>query len=474
MKNQMTQHSDHQQRYSRRCLRIARHSFYAPLVLLALVGSLAATASAQNFYVQGRQLFDECGEAVTLRGVNKMAVWDNADPTGVNYFPEIKKTGANVVRIVWLTDSSGNPNATVANLDAVIQNCRDNHMIPMIELHDATMQDDGGWSKLPDLVNFWTRADVVAVLNKHQRYLLINIGNEVGNDLVTDQQYFDGYSSAVNAMRNAGYRVPIVIDAAYFGQGMSYILNNAQNLINADPQHNLIFSLHVYWHFHPDPASDFINAVDAVVAQNIPFIVGEFNAYGAAQGCFNDSPYQTIMQKSQEASIGWLAWEWGPGNGFGGCQPMDMTPDGQYTNIYAGWARDVAIDSPYSIKNTAVTPNSIANGQCANQPPPPPPPPASTIEVWWPTDTTHLSGVVPFKALVRNTPLNNYQMFWQVDGDTLNLMDDSFVDAPHKESWADVSGWNWKGSGPYVINFVARDFAGNIIAQQAVTIYVDH
>ncbi len=364
MKNQTVQPSGNQPRSSMSYVSIVKHSFYTCLAVLALLCSLALTASAQNFYVQGRQLFDECGEAVTLRGVNKMAVWTSEDPTGVNFFPEIKKTGANVVRINWVTDADliHNPSATVANLDAVIQNCRDNHMIPMIELHDAT----GNWSKLGDLVNYWTREDVVAVLMKHQEYLLINIGNEVGNDLVTDGEYFDGYSAAVQAMRAAGYRVPLVIDAAQYGQGMSYILNNGQALIDADPEHNLIFSLHVYWHDHADPAGDFINAVDQVVAQNIPFIVGEFSGY--SNGCFNDSPYQTIMQKSQEAGIGWLAWEWGPGNGFGDdpCPGMDMTTDGQFASLQAGWATDVAIDSPYSIKNTAVTPSSIANGVCAN------------------------------------------------------------------------------------------------------------
>ncbi len=459
-----------------RYLTMAGQSFYTCLLLLALGGGLAVTASAQNFYVQGRQLFDECGEAVTLRGVSKDAVSDWSDPTGASTFPEIRKTGANVVRIVWLTDAFANqyPNATVANMDTVIQNCRDNHMIPMIELHDATMPGrDGGWYLLPSLVDFWTRPDVVAVLNKHQRYLLINIGNEVGNYQVAQQDYLDQYSTAVQRMRAAGYRVPLVIDAAQYGQGMSYILNNAPALIAADPLHNLIFSLHVYWDDHADPAADFDAAVDQVVAQNIPFIVGEFNSIRSLDTCVEDSPYQEIIRKSQEASIGWLAWSWGPNNYP--CSRMDMTPDGQYASLKPGWAQEVAIDSPYSIKNTSVTPNSIANGQCANQPPPPPPPPAaSSIEVWWPVDTTHLSGVVPFKALVSNTSLDTYQMFWQVDGAQLNRMDDSLVDAPHKEAWADVSGWSWNGNGPYVINFVATDMAGNMIAQQSVTVYVDH
>ncbi len=311
--------------------------------------------SRQTFHVRGRHLYDKSGRQVILRGVNKMAVWTDHDPTCATIFPEIKKTGANVVRIVWLTDSSGNNNATVANMDAVIQNCRDNKMVPMIELHDAT----GDWSRLGSLVKFWTRPDVVNVVNKHKEYLLLNIGNEVGSDEVTDQQFKSGYLSAITAIRNAGVKVPLVIDAAYFGQEMSYILNNASDLIANDPEHNLIFSLHVWWHYnHPNASSDFVNAVDAVVSQNIPFIVGEFS--GVCQECDNinnDSPYSDILNKCQQASIGWIAWEWGPGNEFGDppCPAMNMTTDGQYATIQDGWARTVAIDHPYSIKNTAAT-----------------------------------------------------------------------------------------------------------------------
>jgi mannan endo-1,4-beta-mannosidase len=43
-------------------------------------------------------LFDRCGERVLLRGVNKDVA--DIDPTGAS-FPEIAKTGANTVRLVW-------------------------------------------------------------------------------------------------------------------------------------------------------------------------------------------------------------------------------------------------------------------------------------------------------------------------------------------------------------------------------------
>lgn len=322
----------------------------------------------ETFYVHGRRLYDRCREHVILRGVNKMAAYQREDPTCVNIFPQIRMTGANVVRIVWLTDAAANlqayPWVTVANMDAVIANCRANHMIPMIELHDAT----GDWSKLGSLVTFWTRADVVAVVNKHKEYLLLNIGNEVGNDLVQDEEFRAGYASAIDAIRGAGIKVPLVIDAAGYGQEMRYILNHASYLIARDPQKNLIFSLHVWWHYnHADAAADFKNAIKQVVAMNIPFIVGEFA--GVCQRCDtlnNDSPYAAILDECHYNSVGWIAWEWGPGNEYGNppCPEMNMTLDGLYKNLKPGWAKDVAIDHPYSIKRTAVTPYLIRHGSC--------------------------------------------------------------------------------------------------------------
>jgi hypothetical protein len=51
-------------------------------------------------------------------------------------------------------------------------------------------------------------------------------------------------------------------------------------------------------------------------------------------------------------------------------------------------------------------------------------------------------------------------------------MSDNFQDYPHKESSVDVSGWNWRGSGTYNVNFVAKDLNGNLIAQAATNIYI--
>ncbi|MBX4215394.1 glycoside hydrolase family 6 protein [Candidatus Parcubacteria bacterium] len=95
---------------------------------------------------------------------------------------------------------------------------------------------------------------------------------------------------------------------------------------------------------------------------------------------------------------------------------------------------------------------------------------AEAVDVWWPTEGKTVTGTQPFKALLANASVENYQMFWQVDGGQLNGMYSSFQNYPHKEAIVDLSGWKWKGSGPYVLTFVAMQ-NGTVLAKRNVTIY---
>ncbi len=98
---------------------------------------------------------------------------------------------------------------------------------------------------------------------------------------------------------------------------------------------------------------------------------------------------------------------------------------------------------------------------------------SNSINAWWPTNGAHVSGTQPFKATVAGLDPSQYEMFWQVDGGTWNWMDNNSTDSMHKEASVDVSGWNWHGSGPYTVNFIARQ-NGAIIAQQSESIYIDN
>lgn len=94
------------------------------------------------------------------------------------------------------------------------------------------------------------------------------------------------------------------------------------------------------------------------------------------------------------------------------------------------------------------------------------------MEVWWPEDEVRISGTHPFKAIVTNLSLHEYTMYWQVDGDRLNPLANNYELYPHKEILVDLSGWKWRGDGPYKVNFVAKDALGKTIAEREVKIYV--
>ncbi len=97
-----------------------------------------------------------------------------------------------------------------------------------------------------------------------------------------------------------------------------------------------------------------------------------------------------------------------------------------------------------------------------------------TTNVWWPTDGASVQGIQPFKAMIEGKDVSEYKMYWRVDGGGLVEMADSSVDYPHKEALVDLGPWSWKGDGPYNVEFVSKDAAGNTISTKMVSIVVVH
>ncbi len=294
--------------------------------------------------VWGRHLYTAWNEKVVLRGINQMFIW--LDKDGDPSLSEIARTGANSVRLVWLTSGSA------GELDTLIYNCISLKMIPMVELHDAT----GTWENLKTCVDYWVRPDVVRVLQRHQKYLLVNIANEAGDNRVTPVRFVEGYTDAIRRIRETGVNAPLIIDAPDWGKNFTTLKQSAAPLVAADPQHNMMFSIHMWWpRMWGYSEKSVRQAVQDAVSLNIPLIVGEFgHAWDESDN--GKIPYQTILEECQKNDIGWLAWSWGPGN-----HPqtwLNMTRDGRFDTL-EGWGREVAITSSYGIKSTSRKPPSL-------------------------------------------------------------------------------------------------------------------
>lgn len=324
--------------------------------------------------VVGRHLYDRCGEKVVLRGVNRMVWWLDVKEGITPPYAEIEQTGANVVRIQWLAvdneDAALYADMIISELDGAIQGAVDQGMIPMVELHDATLQG-ANFNLLDDMVDFWVSPEIAPILKKHEQYLLLNIANEIGTD-VTDAEFKAGYEAAITRIRGAGLRMPIVIDGTDWGKDVDQMQAVGPELIQFDPEHSLLFSVHTWWpekwgYTDGRVVQEFRESAEA----DFPLIVGEFgNSWDEPTDADGDLPWRTILQYADQYDIGWLAWSWGDhqlGDNYANNPQhwLDMTEDSTYATL-RDWGLEVAVTSPYSIKNTSVRPQSMVTGQCGD------------------------------------------------------------------------------------------------------------
>lgn len=324
------------------------------LFLFCLVFFVSAQAEQYpGFRVNGRFLYDYCGEKVILRGVSNPNIWFEQD--GKPRMAEIEKTGANVVRIVWETRGKA------SMLDNAISNCRAENMIPMVEVHDAT----GDINKVQACVDYWTREDVASVLIKHEAYLLLNIANEPGDGNVKGSKFRTVYEAAILQIRGAGIHVPLVIDGTDWGKNINILQAEGPGLIEIDPDHNLIFSVHMWWpKMYGFSEKSIVSELQQSVDMELPLIVGEFSQmHGSCEESVittnNSIAYKTIIAECEKLQVGYIAWSW-----FGNCNSLwDMTKSGTFNTLY-DWGLEVAVDNENSIKNTSVRPYFMKNGVC--------------------------------------------------------------------------------------------------------------
>ncbi len=293
---------------------------------------LTGTKVKDGFFTQGGKLLDAYGKPFVMRGVNNSHVFYD---TGGRYLAwqaldNIAVYGTNTIRVVWNTTGSA------ALLAEILYRVVELKMIPIVELHDATGNQDT--ARLLDLARYYTNADVKQVLSDFRAYLLVNIANEWSGQ----SNFATAYQMAISLLRTNGITHTLVIDGSGFGQDSGSILSNASALTTADSEHNLLFSVHMYDQYPT------VAAVDAILNQansaGIPLIVGEF---GPQFGGVNVA-WQEILARCQALDIGYLAWSWMGNDAINAQLDMASTWEGPLTT----WGQNVLIGTN-GIRQTA-------------------------------------------------------------------------------------------------------------------------
>ncbi|MCU4157275.1 cellulase family glycosylhydrolase [Carboxylicivirga sp. A043] len=311
------------------------------LLVIVLLSCQSESGSGNGYFTtNASRLLDANNNAFVLRGVNVPHAWH--PEASFEALDVIAANKVNCVRIVWET------RLPASGLDSILQKCIDLEMIPMVELHNAT--GDSTETKLLKLAAYYTSDEMLYLYRKYEKYLLINIANEWGENTMNDEYWRDAYKKSIQMLREAGYRSTIVIDASGWGQNSSPILKYGQALIDFDSAHNLLFSVHMYGSWNDKTKIE--NDLKDAHAKQLPLIVGEFG-YNFSEGENNlgcKVDHQQILKTCDALKMGYLAWSWTGNNEENKWLDLVEYSDWQTPTW---WGKEI-LNSPLGIRQTAV------------------------------------------------------------------------------------------------------------------------
>jgi mannan endo-1,4-beta-mannosidase len=267
----------------------------------ALVAALPTATAAAGLHVSGTQVAEANGAAFVMRGVNHPYAWY---PSQTGAFADIKSFGANTVRVVLGSGQRWGP-TSAAEVANVVSLCKQSRLICVLEAHDTTgYGEESAAASLDQAASYWI--SVASALKGQENYVVINLGNEpFGNNQQVSATWASATSNAIARLRGAGLQHLLMADAPMWGQDWQNIMrDNAASVLAADPQHNTVFSIHMYGVY--DTAAEITAYFDAFRTAGLPLVVGEFGNMHTDGNPDED----TIMAEAQARGLGYLGWSW--------------------------------------------------------------------------------------------------------------------------------------------------------------------
>ena len=317
---------------------------------LVKIGSAQVSRPAYNsgigLFVLDGKLHDAGGNEFIPIGANTAVFWQS-EANGLKSFVDMKKAGANCARIISVTNSPENLWSWQSNYikqRACVKASIDNKIIPILEFHDVTCgngyDNDVEDKNLKKCVDYWCTPNLVSLCKEFEKSLIVNVANEWGP---TTTVWRDSYKKAITAMRAAGIKNTILIDAGGCGQNPTTLINYGQELLNFDPQQNILFAIHFYgsWMTKEKVKSSWQYYVEDYLqlfkTKKLPVIVGEFGWTGAPDNFTLYDP-KTIISECNRQGIGWLYWAW------------NSNPTETYYDIVSDYTKGYSTESDLTIQ----------------------------------------------------------------------------------------------------------------------------
>ncbi|MBR1786547.1 MAG: cellulase family glycosylhydrolase [Paludibacteraceae bacterium] len=259
-----------------------------------------------SFQVNGTELLDGNGKPFRPLGANLAYAWYK----GYGFdrqFEAMHRAGANSVRVA-LSNGTKWDKDSYQTLQAMIAKAEQLKMVLIPEIHDATGSDSQ--SALQSAADWFI--EMKNALIGHESTVIINIANEWMGSWNKHSDYANAYKTAIQSIRSAGLKHCLMVDAAGWGQEVSSLTDKAQEILQADPLKNIVFSVHMYGSAGaPGRATSNINML---LNRQIALCIGEFAWYHTDGDIDEDAIISTCKAKN----VGWLAWSWwGNGSGLG-------------------------------------------------------------------------------------------------------------------------------------------------------------
>ncbi len=301
-----------------------------------------------GFFVKDGLVYDANGNEFIMKAPNTIHSWGSYN-SNYSAIDQIAKTGANAARAVMYQPILGTSNGwtdaadTPARRKAVVERYLANGMVVIPEDH-AGIQDSAAQSNpaaLHEVTTHWI--DNAAWLKQYEQGVILNIANEwgpVANANGSNTVWRDSYITQVNRLRNGADGTIgtadditnlIMIDAGGWGQDFNTLRLHAQQVLDADPQHNIVFSIHLYgsWRDESRPFEvngaansdygpwDVKTRLQSLTnrAVRLPLVIGEWAWEDFRDFSNSGAPYagyrtKRVMQIADELGIGWAGWSY--------------------------------------------------------------------------------------------------------------------------------------------------------------------